>query len=298
MLRALQHASQHRASKHGIRALLVSTSLSLIGGSLGASVAAPLTPSLALAVPPRAGAAQTAWQRHFDEARQSFEAGRFEAAAESFSQAREAGGPPSMLFNQGLALDRLGHRAAAAAAYRRYLAESDAAPNRVEVETRLAALDASAAETSQAAAPTLSMQMMPLEGGRLERVIVGADRPVIRAERQEPERVDYGPTWTVSWFLLVGALGAGGAAIGVWVDGENTFNLLREECFAMNGCSPSRIADSSAHTSALATSVLAVSAGVLGLATVISFLAEGVATSGTNIYVDLSPTGMTLRGTF
>ncbi len=267
-----------RAIKHGVSALAVLTSLSIV------------TPQVARAVPPRAGASQTEWQQHFATARQQFEAGQFEDAAASFALARETGGPPSLLFNQGLSLDRLGRGAAAASSYRRYLAESESAPNRADVEARIAELDTLAAD-----APTLMMTMMPLEGG-FEHVVVGQDRPVIRPQT-EPEIHEYGPTWTVSWFLLVGTLGAAAGAIGVWVDGENTFNLLREECRAV-ACSRDYINGSSAHTSALVTNVLLVSSGVLGLATIISFIAEGAATSGRDIYVDLSPTGITVRGTF
>ena len=268
-----------RAPKYGLSTLAILTSLSIV------------TPQVALAVPPRAGASQTEWQQHFATARQQFDAGQFEDAAASFYAARESGGPPSLLFNQGLSLDRLGRGAAAASSYRRYLAESESAPNRADVEARIAELD-----TLETEAPTLTMAMMPLEGG-FEQVVVGQDRPVIRARAPGPETREYGPTWTVSWFLLVGTLGASAAAIGVWVDGENTFNLLREEC-RMTGCAPSLIADSSAHTSELATNVLLVTSGVLALATVISFIAEGASTSGTDIYVDLSPTGISLRGTF
>lgn len=268
-----------------VSTLAVVTTLSLL--------APAVAPSVALAVPPRAGGSHTEWQQHFDAGRQAFESGRFDEAAASFARARETGGPASLLFNQGLSLDRLGRGAEAATAYRRYLEQSDTAPNRADVEARIAEL-----ETMQSDAPTLMMEMMPLEGGTFEQVVVGADRPVIRPRRDEPEVREYGPTWTVSWFLLVGALGAGAGAIGVWVDGQNTYNLLRDECLAMNGCPRSVIDDSSAHTSELVTNVLFVTSGVLALATVISFVAEGFATSGTDIYVDLGPTGVTLRGTF
>lgn len=277
-----------RAYKHGVSTLAILTSLSFA------------TPHVALAVPPRTGASQTEWQRHFATGRQQFDAGQFEDAAASFYEARETGGPPSLLFNQGLALDRLGRGAAAASSYRRYLAESESAPNRADVEARIAELD-----TLEADAPTLTLELLtdsprgevtPLDGG-FEPVVVGQDRPVVRPRTAEPEMHEYGPTWTVSWFLLVGTLGAAAGAIGVWVDGENTFSLLREEC-RMAGCAPSLIAESSVHTSALVTNVLLVTSGVLGLATVISFIAEGASTGGTDIYVDLSPTGISLRGTF
>jgi hypothetical protein len=280
-----------RATKSLPRAGTFTSTLALVTSlSLVAPVVAP---SVALAVPPRAGGAHSAWQQHFEAGRQAFEAGQFEDAAESFYRARETGGPASLLFNQGLALDRMGRGPAAAAAYRRYLEESETAPNRADVESRIAEL-----EMMENNAPTLTMEMMPLEAGAMEQVVVGEGRPVIRAQRQVPEVHEYGPTWTVSWFLLVGTLGAAAGAIGVWVDGQNTFNLLREDCLAMNGCAPSLIAESSAHTSELVTNILFVSSGVLGLATVISFLAEGAATSGTDIYVDLTPTGVMLRGSF
>jgi hypothetical protein len=313
-----------------MRSLLVSTT-SLV---LSLSLVAPA--GTALAVPPRgAGTAGTGtagtgtagtgtagtggtgaggtdtsdpagaeWRRLFELGRQHHEAGRFEDAAEAFYRAREAGGPASLLYNQGLSLDRLQRFDAALAAYRSYLDASPSAGNRAAVEARIAELEgASAPPQPGRLAPRIAppsgpvMALMPLEGG-FETIVVGEGRPVAHVEDPRPRVVETGPEWVASWFLLVGTLGAAGAAIGVWVDGQATFDAFRADCAAIGGCTQEEIDAASPHTSATVTNVLLVTTAVLGTATALSFLIEGVSTSGPRVYVDLGPGALRLRGSF
>ncbi|MFN9813880.1 MAG: tetratricopeptide repeat protein [Deltaproteobacteria bacterium] len=287
--------------------------------SFAAALAVGLTVALsgapvAQAVPPRAGGSTggggaatsdgVAWRPLFDEGRRAHEAGRFEDAAEAFYRAREAGGPPSLLYNQALCLDRLGRYDAARSVYQRYVEALPGAANRAEVEARIAELGPSddiesggtglATRIAPASGPV--MQLMPLEGG-LEPVIVGEGREV--APRDTGPRVEeIGPEWVASWFLLVGTLGSLGATLGVGLDGQSTFDTLRSFCADNGGCSEEEIASSTAHVSETVTNVLIVTTGVLAAATVISFLAEGASSGGTRVYVDLGPGRFALRGTF
>ena len=139
------------------------------------------------------------------------------------------------------------------------------------------------------------MQLMPLDGG-FETVVVGEGRPVVRVDGG-PRVEEVGPEIVVSWFLLIGTLASAGAAIGVYLDGQSTFDQLRLFCEDNGGCSEDEIADSSAHVSATVTNVLLVTTALLGAATAISFAVEGTS-GGTRVYVDLGPGSLRLRGTF
>lgn len=287
---------------------------------LAAALAAMLVVSLASApvaraVPPRAGGGGTSgsggtrddgatWRPLFEEGRRAHEQGRFEDAAEAFYRAREAGGPPSLLYNQALCLDRLERFEAARSVYQAYLEASPAAANRAEVEARIAELEPTADIESGGSglatriAPPSGpvMQIMPLEGG-FETVVVGEGRAVVRRD-DGPRVEEVGPEWVVSWFLLAGTLGSLAATIGVGVDGQATFDALRTFCADNGGCTEDEIASSSAYVSETVTNVLLVTTSVLAAATVISFLAEGASTGGTRVYVDLGPGRLALRGTF
>ncbi len=277
---------------------------------------ATLTTTAALAVPPRAGGggggASTsddgaAWRPLFDEGRRAHEAGRFEDAAEAFFRARQAGGPASLLYNQALCLDRLERFEAAVSVYRAYLDASPSAANREEVEARIAELepvdDIEAGGTGSALATRIApstapvLELMPLDPGGFEAVVVGEGRPIV--PRDDGPRVEeIGPEIVVSWFLLIGTLASAGAAIGVWVDGQATFDQLQLFCEENGGCSEDEIAESSAHTSATVTNVLLVTSVLLGAATAISFAVEATTTGGTRVYVDVGPGSLRLRGTF
>jgi len=282
---------------------------SLVAALLSMLLVVSVVPSTASAVPPRSGggasaeSAGAAWHALFEQGRQAHDAGQYEQAADAFRRAREAGGPVSLLYNEALCLDHLGRYDEALTAYQSYLAASPAAANRAEVEARISALQPADIESggsgmaSRIAPPSgLVMQIMPLEAG-FETVVVGQGRPVAQLH-SSGDVEEIGPEWVVSWFFLVGTLGSMAGAIAVWADGQSTFNLLREDCAAVGGCSEADIAASSAHTSATVTNVLVVTTAVLGLATAISFLVEGTTTGGTRVYVDLSPGGVALRGTF
>lgn len=76
----------------------------------------------------------------FDEARAAFEAGDYLAALERFERVYELTGSPELLYNIGVSADRAGQPAKAVDAYERYLLALPDAPDRADVEARIAAL--------------------------------------------------------------------------------------------------------------------------------------------------------------
>ncbi|MCS6797420.1 MAG: hypothetical protein NZ898_02625 [Myxococcota bacterium] len=80
-------------------------------------------------------------RRAFVEGRDAYAAGRYELALERFQRAYELSGRAALLYNIGLAHDRLRHDREALEAYRRFLeAEPDSAV-RAEVEARVRVLE-------------------------------------------------------------------------------------------------------------------------------------------------------------
>lgn len=78
----------------------------------------------------------------FKQGQRAFDAGRFEEALERFEQAYALSARPELLFDVGLAADRLREDARALAAFERYLDEAVDPEHRVQVEQRVAALRA------------------------------------------------------------------------------------------------------------------------------------------------------------
>lgn len=77
----------------------------------------------------------------FRAAQVAYDAGRFEVALERFTEAYTLSNRPQLLYNIGLAAERLGRRQEALAAYRAYLQLHPSASNREEVEGRARSLE-------------------------------------------------------------------------------------------------------------------------------------------------------------
>lgn len=95
----------------------------------------------------------------FEAGRVAFDDGRYDDALGHFEQAHALSGRPTLLFNIGMAQERLRLDDEALASYRRYLAERPDADNREFVERRIAVLEGahrrapSPAEVAAAAEP-------------------------------------------------------------------------------------------------------------------------------------------------
>jgi len=162
---------------------------------------------------------QEAARKAFKDGRVAFEAGRFAEALERFEHAYSLSGRSELLFNIGIAADRIREDDRALEAFEQYLEETPDSPHRKQVEQRVIALrQALARERSQAhaVAPT------PAE--------------VAAANDRAPERSPLGPSpsdrddgsvlgewwfWTGAAVLLI----AGGATAYVLLQPEYQTDL-------------------------------------------------------------------------
>jgi tetratricopeptide (TPR) repeat protein len=225
---------------------------------------------------------------HDEEARALFEAGRiafrdgrFEEARGHFLRSYELSGRAELLYNIASADDRLRHDDAALRGFEQYLAEVADAPNRAEVEARIAVLRAAIAANTPAA---------PSDGGAAT-----------------PAATSSGPTVLFTWIAAGAALVTGALAIGFWVAANDQYAALDAGCLAMRGgCSRTEVASSGVETSVLLTNVFLVSSLVLTAATAIILpleLTSGSANSGANpeaptAALRIGPGSLALEGSF
>jgi len=95
--------------------------------------------AIGLAMPARADNDEQAKQRFLD-GKQAYLEGRYAEAAVAFKAAAALRPSPILEFNLGRCYEKLGRDADALAAYQRYLAAAKDAPNRADVEARVAEL--------------------------------------------------------------------------------------------------------------------------------------------------------------
>ena len=106
-----------------------------------------------------------------------FTAGRYADALDYFQRAHALSGRPALLYNIALCHDRLRDDEIAIGAYERYLAAVPAAPNRDEVEGRLAALRAAVARRAQSTAATQAQAQTQAQIQTRQQVQVQAQVP-------------------------------------------------------------------------------------------------------------------------
>jgi len=147
----------------------------------------------------------------FTAGRAAFDAGRFADALRHFEQAYEVSQRPALLYNIGLAHDRLRSDEKALAAFEAYLAALPEAPNRAEVETRAQALRDAIARDSETAAPVPT----PAE-------TAAAGQPVAASSATGTPKDSAGkPSILTRWWFwtIVGVVAAGAITTGVLVAG-------------------------------------------------------------------------------
>jgi tetratricopeptide (TPR) repeat protein len=148
----------------------------------------------------------------FQAGREAFEGGRYEAALARWQEAYDLSSRSTLLYNIGLAQDRLRQDDKALASFKAYLEQVPDSENRQEVEGRIKALEKARDERSAAAAATPT----PQETANQSQV---AD-----ATRNGPVVTDSGPSDTAStkpltkqwWFWTgVGAVIVGGVVVAL-----------------------------------------------------------------------------------
>ena len=90
----------------------------------------------------------------FAAGKAAFDAGRFADALDYFRRSYQISGRAALLYNIALSHDRLREDGRALEAYEQYLKQAPEAPNRAEVETRLAAIRAALANSEPAPSQT------------------------------------------------------------------------------------------------------------------------------------------------
>jgi tetratricopeptide (TPR) repeat protein len=150
----------------------------------------------------------------FNAGRAAFDSGRYADSLDYFQRAYAISGRAGLLYNIGLAYDRLREDERALDAYDQYLTHAPDAQNRVEVETRAAAIRAALArrQPAEAAAPT------PAETA----AAATAPAPVATAATSEPtpraDRETSSGLLSQWWFwVAAGVVVAGGVTAGVLV---------------------------------------------------------------------------------
>jgi tetratricopeptide (TPR) repeat protein len=174
----------------------------------------------------------------FQAGKAAYEAGNYSEALGFFQQAHARSGRPELLFNIGQAADRLRQDEKAIEALRAYLAQLPDAPNRVEVEARIRALEHALEERQRAvaasAAGTTAPAPTPVPTPEQTAERAAADSPdaaaLARADASESEPVT--KQW---WFWTgLGAVVIGGTAVAfaVALGGEDA---SREPYYEGNG---------------------------------------------------------------
>lgn len=123
--------------------------------------AAPPAAAPAQAAPAQAGApapqedpALAEARQHFQTGRNAYNAGDYVTAIHEFKAAERLRPSPILAYNIGLANEKLGKQRVALKYYKRYLEQQPNAPNRADVEQKIAALEQSIAAQPPPAATT------------------------------------------------------------------------------------------------------------------------------------------------
>jgi tetratricopeptide (TPR) repeat protein len=209
----------------------------------------------------------------FEAGRAAFNDGRYEDARDYFQRSFELSGRGDLLYNIGTAEDRMRQDADALESFRAYLATTPDAPNRTEVEARIAVLEAA----------------------------VAADEPAAPVEAPPPPRRANGPSITWTWAVGGLALATGALAIAFWVTANDRYGGLERTCLAGGGCTPAEVSASEVETFVTLTNVFFVASMVLTAGTAAALVIELLTPGGSedaSASLRLSPGALRLEGTF
>ena len=239
----------------------------------------------------------------FEAGEEAFRAGRYADALDYFRRAHTLSGRAALLYNVGVAADRVRRDDEAIEAFERYLRESPpTVSNRSEVESRLHALREVRAQrigagtpvpavTTPVAPPSVAPAVAPA-------VSVAAPdaphrAPVVRAEEHRGGRV-------FTWVALGGgvAAGVGGAVVAGLASSD--YAGLVQGCAAKGGCAQAEIDEASLSTRATLANVLFVVGGAALAAGVVLFFVEGGSggPEEARVAVGVGPGGLVARGSF
>jgi tetratricopeptide (TPR) repeat protein len=149
-------------------------------------------------------------RRHHERGTTFYNLGQFEDAISEFRKGYEQKGDPLFLLNIGEAYRQLGAHEKALFFYRRYLSTMPDAPNRAEIDDKVAVLQRLVDAQQRARAPA---SPPPLPPGMSQAPSLGPSELLVAAHPPPPPA---GPFWQRWWFWAgVGGVVAGGIAVGL-----------------------------------------------------------------------------------
>ena len=149
----------------------------------------------------------------FVHGRDAYAAGNYEESLVAFSRAYELTGRKALLYNIGLAHDRLRHDAEALAAFEEYLEHVPDSQFRDQVEGRISALRQAEREREQENAAREAAAQEEIERARRE--AEDARAAALAAEQRAAEQEESKPSlW---WIGIIAGVVVVGAAVGIGV---------------------------------------------------------------------------------
>jgi tetratricopeptide (TPR) repeat protein len=157
-------------------------------------------------------------RRHHERGTTFYNLGQFEEAIAEYRKGYEQKADPVFLLNIGEAYRQLGAHEKALFFYRRYLSVVPAAPNRAEIDEKVATLEQLVEAQQRARSPAAAAPLPPrLSGGPPLGHAPLPPEPGL-STRVPPAPPPAGPLWHRWWFWAgVGGLVAGGIAVGLLV---------------------------------------------------------------------------------
>lgn len=152
-------------------------------------------------------------RRHQERGTTFYNLGQFEEAISEFRKGYEQKGDPAFLLNIGEAYRQLGAHEKALFFYRRYLSAMPDAPNRADIDQKVAALEKLVAAQQRAGASPVAPQPLPPRLAEAPPPPPSGELEVASHPPPPP-----GPFWHRWWFWAgVGGVVAGGIAVGLLV---------------------------------------------------------------------------------
>jgi tetratricopeptide (TPR) repeat protein len=215
---------------------------------------------------------------HYQRGVEQFSLGNYEDAIVEFKLAYAAGGPPGLLFNIAQAQRAAGHAQEALAYYKEYLRLVPEAPNRSEVETRMADIEVelqAASEAARGILPTPPATQVADRGMSVELPVQTiALRP---GSMLEPTVAPYHPGTRLKWggvaVMSSGALAVGFGMYFAAMSGDASDTLDQR---ASNGVawtvSEQRLYERGQRDETLAASLTAVGAAALLTGAIMTYI--------------------------
>lgn len=237
----------------------------------------------------------------FEAGQEAFVAGRYADALDYFKRAHALSGRAVLLYNVGVAADRMRRDDEAIAAFERYLREAPSTvTNRTEVEGRLRALREVQVQ-HQTATPAVTTTP-PVEPSATTTPTPtpepAADRPA--AHESAPAGEHHGGGRIFTWIALGAAVAAGAGGTIVAVLANTDYDGLVQDCAARGGCTQAEIDDANLGTRATLSNILFAVGGAALVTGAVLFFVEGGRDGPEDVRVaaGVSLGGLVVRGSF